>query len=57
VIHLIQKFGSDDRGAETVEYALVVGLLATAAVVAIANFGATLSIVFTSIATTVSSAV
>ena len=48
-MNLITRFLTEDNGAETVEYALVLGLLAVAAVVAIGTVGGSVSSVFTQI--------
>jgi Flp pilus assembly pilin Flp len=48
-MNLISRFITEDNGAETVEYALVLGLLAVAAVVAIGIVGTSVSSVFTRI--------
>jgi pilus assembly protein Flp/PilA len=48
-MNLITRFITEDNGAETVEYALVLGLLAVAAVVAIGTVGTSVSSVFTQI--------
>ena len=48
-MNLITRFLTEDNGAETVEYALVLGLLAVAAVVAIGTLGGSVSSVFTRI--------
>ena len=45
----INRFVSDDSGAETVEYALVLALLAVAAVVAIGAVGTSVSKLFTTV--------
>ena len=45
----INRFVTEDTGAETVEYALVLGLLAVAAVAAIATLGTSVSSIFTKI--------
>ena len=48
-MNLIKRFVTDDTGAETVEYALVLGLLAIAAVVAITTLGGTINTIFTNV--------
>jgi pilus assembly protein Flp/PilA len=45
----INRFLTDDTGAETVEYALVLALLAVAAVVAIGAVGTSVSNLFTKV--------
>ena len=47
----IHRFVTEDTGAETVEYALVLGLLAIAAVVAIGTLGTTVKNIFTNVNT------
>jgi pilus assembly protein Flp/PilA len=42
----INRFVTEDTGAETVEYALVLGLLAVAAVVALTALGTSVSTMF-----------
>ena len=48
-MNLINRFVTEDTGAETVEYALVLGLLAIAAVVAITALGTSVSGIYTSV--------
>ena len=48
-MNLINRFTHEDTGAETVEYALVLGLLAIAAVVAITALGTSVSGIYTSV--------
>jgi pilus assembly protein Flp/PilA len=45
-MNLINRFVTEDNGAETVEYALVLGLLAIAAVVALTALGTSVSTLF-----------
>jgi pilus assembly protein Flp/PilA len=53
-MELIKRFAQDETGAETVEYALVLGLVALAAVVAITAVGSSLSTWWTSLSGTIS---
>ena len=50
-MNLINRFVSEDTGAETVEYALVLGLLAVAAVVALTALGTSVSTMFNTAST------
>jgi pilus assembly protein Flp/PilA len=52
-MELIKRFAQDETGAETVEYALVLGLVALAAVAAIGTVGSNLSTWWTSLAGTI----
>jgi pilus assembly protein Flp/PilA len=45
-MNLINRFVTEENGAETVEYALVLGLLAIAAVVALTALGTSVSTLF-----------
>ena len=55
-MNLINRFVTEDSGAETVEYALVVGLLAIASIAAITLVGTDVSGAFANIAGKVASA-
>jgi pilus assembly protein Flp/PilA len=48
-MNLINRFVTEDNGAETVEYALVLGLLAIASVVAITALGTEVSTMFNTV--------
>ena len=48
-MNLISRFVTEANGAETVEYALVLGLLAVAAVAAITTLGTSVNSIFTQI--------
>jgi Flp pilus assembly pilin Flp len=56
MMNVIHRLVKDHQGAETVEYALVAGFLAIAAVGAIAALGTTMLTYWTFISTTVSTA-
>ena len=52
-----KQFWKETRGQDTVEYALVCGMVATAAVAAMPQFGGTINNIFSRIASAVGSAV
>ena len=53
----LSDFWNDPRGQDTVEYALVCGMVATAAVAAMPQFGGTINNIFSKIASTLGSVV
>ncbi|MBZ5575535.1 MAG: Flp family type IVb pilin [Acidobacteriia bacterium] len=53
----VRDFWNDSRGQDTVEYALCCGMVATAAVAAMPQFGVTINNIFSRIASTVARAV
>lgn len=52
---LIQDFGADQRGATAIEYGLIAGIVSFAVVAASTQIGQTLTGIFTSISTAVTS--
>jgi pilus assembly protein Flp/PilA len=55
-MNLINRFVTEDSGAETVEYALVLGLIALAAVVGMTAVGTSLTSIWTVLSTTLGAA-
>lgn len=51
-MNIIRQFVRDDQGADLIEYALLVGLIALAAVTALGVLGGSITTLFTSISTT-----
>jgi pilus assembly protein Flp/PilA len=53
---LISRFIKDESGATAIEYGLIAGLVAVAAIAALSALGTSLDTLFSNVATTVASA-
>ena len=53
----IKEFAKDESGATAIEYGLIAALVSVAAVTALSNVGSSLDIMFTSVSSTLNSAV
>jgi pilus assembly protein Flp/PilA len=54
---VLTAFPGDERGQDLVEYALIAGLVALAAIAAISRVGSAVSLVFTTVGTKLTSTV
>jgi pilus assembly protein Flp/PilA len=55
-MNLISRFIKDESGATAIEYGLIAGLVAVAAIAALSALGTSLDTLFSNVATTVASA-